>query len=48
MEVKYREGTSVTDHLSQMQGIMDQLLGMYIKFDDEVLAYVGLASLPEA
>lgn len=48
MQVKYQEGTTVADHLNEIQGIVDQLSGMGIKFDDEVLALMVLASLPES
>jgi len=48
MQVKYVEGTTVADHLNEIQGIVDQLSGMGIKFDDEVLALMVLATLPES
>ncbi|KAH7572945.1 hypothetical protein JRO89_XS03G0040500 [Xanthoceras sorbifolium] len=42
------EGTSIADHLNEMQGIFDQLSRMGINFDDEVFALMVLASLPES
>lgn len=37
MNLRYKEGTSISDHLNYFQGLLDQLSGMGIKFDDEVL-----------
>ncbi|KAF1897989.1 hypothetical protein Lal_00032751 [Lupinus albus] len=37
MNLRYKEGTSISDHLNEFQGLRDQLSGMSIKFDDEVL-----------
>lgn len=37
MNLRYKEGTSISDHLNDFQGLRDQLSGMSIKFDDEVL-----------
>ncbi|KAH7568362.1 hypothetical protein JRO89_XS07G0281800 [Xanthoceras sorbifolium] len=48
MQLKYKEGTSIADHLNEMQGILDQLSRMGINFDDEVFALMVLASLPES
>ena len=36
MTLRYRDGTQITDHLNTFQGIINQLAGMGIKFDDEV------------
>ncbi|CAL1406137.1 unnamed protein product [Linum trigynum] len=46
--MKYKEGTSLADHLNEIQGIVDQLSGMGIKMEDEVVALLVLASLPES
>ena len=46
--MKYREGTSMADHLNDMQGIIEQLSRMGINFDNETLALLVLASLPES
>ena len=46
--MKYREGTSMADHLNDMQGIVEQLSRMDINFDNETLALLVLASLPES
>ena len=48
MKIKYREGSSIADHLNEMQGIVDQLSGMGINFENEILALMVLASLPES
>ncbi|MDV3181216.1 MAG: hypothetical protein Q8830_03320, partial [Candidatus Phytoplasma australasiaticum] len=37
MEVKYQENTSVADHLNNIEGMVDQLSTMGIKFDDEII-----------
>ncbi|CAH9109494.1 unnamed protein product [Cuscuta epithymum] len=36
MSSKYHDGTLVTDHLNSFQGIINQLAGMGIKFEDEI------------
>ncbi|CAL1360546.1 unnamed protein product [Linum trigynum] len=46
--MKYKEGKSLADHLNEIQGIVDQLSGMGIKMEDEVVALLVLASLPES
>ncbi|CAL1399745.1 unnamed protein product [Linum trigynum] len=46
--MKYNEETSLADHLNEIQGIVDQLSGMGIKMEDEVIALLVLASLPES
>ena len=47
VQVKYKEGTSLPDHLNEMEGIQDQLSRMGVKLDDEVFALLVLASLPQ-
>ena len=48
MQLKYNEGTSVADHLNEFQGVIDQLTGMGIKFDDEIIGLWILATLPDS
>ena len=48
MKIKYREGSSIADHLNEMQGIVDQLQGMGINFENETFALMVLASLPKS
>ncbi|GJR18120.1 putative RNA-directed DNA polymerase [Tanacetum coccineum] len=36
MRLKYTDGSPVTDHLNVFQGIINQLAGMGIKFEDEI------------
>ncbi|KAJ0083216.1 hypothetical protein Patl1_31100 [Pistacia atlantica] len=44
MNLKYRDDTTIIDHLNDMQGIVDQLAIMKISFEDEVLALWLLGS----
>jgi len=37
MNLRYRENSSISDHLDEFQGLLDRLSGMGIKFDDEVM-----------
>ena len=37
MSLKYQDGIAMTDHLNTFQGIINQLIGMNIKFENEVL-----------
>ncbi|KAK8564664.1 hypothetical protein V6N12_058247 [Hibiscus sabdariffa] len=48
MALKYKEGTSTTDHVSEFQSVMNQLLGMGVKFDDEILGLWLLATLQDS
>ena len=48
VQTKYRDGSSVVDHLNELQGIMDELYGMGAKLDDELLGLFELMSLPES
>jgi len=34
MNLRYKEGTSISDHLSEFQGCFDQLSSMGVKFED--------------
>ena len=36
LALKYIDGTSMTDHLNNVQGIMNQLSAMGINFDEEI------------
>ena len=36
ISLKYQDGTPMTDHLNRFQGIINQLAGMNIKFEEEV------------
>ncbi|RDX85912.1 hypothetical protein CR513_32823, partial [Mucuna pruriens] len=44
----FKEDTSLSDHLNEFQGIIDQMSGMGIKFEDEILGLLLLNSLPES
>ncbi|RDX69415.1 hypothetical protein CR513_51473, partial [Mucuna pruriens] len=44
----FKEDTSLLDHLNEFQGTIDQMLGMGIKFEDEILRLLLLNSLPES
>ena len=48
VQVKYKEGTSLPDHLNEMEGIHDQLSRMRVTLEDEVFALLVLASLPQS
>jgi len=48
MNLRYMENSSIFDHLNEFQGLLDQLLGMGIKFDDEVMGLWLLNTLPES
>jgi len=45
LALKYIDGTSMTDHLNNFQGIMNQLSVMGIKFDEEIQGLLLLGSL---
>ena len=47
MNLKYREGAPVTDHVNAFQDIINQLSLMGISFEDEVRALLLLGSLPD-
>ncbi|RDX90437.1 hypothetical protein CR513_27693, partial [Mucuna pruriens] len=44
----FKEGTSLSDHLNKFQEIIDQMSGMGIKFEDEILGSLLLNYLPES
>ncbi|RDX97970.1 hypothetical protein CR513_19187, partial [Mucuna pruriens] len=46
--LKFKEGISLSDHLNEFQWIIDQMSGMSIKFEDEILGLLLLNSLPES
>ncbi|RDX93346.1 hypothetical protein CR513_24405, partial [Mucuna pruriens] len=48
VSLKLKEGTSLSDHLNEFQGIIDQMSRMGIKFEDEILRLLLLNSLPES
>ncbi|KAK8601314.1 hypothetical protein V6N12_051151 [Hibiscus sabdariffa] len=48
MTLKYKEGTSTVDHVSEFQSVMNHLLGMGVKFDNEILGLWLLATLPDS
>ena len=45
LALKYIDGTSMTDHLNNFQGIMNQLSAMGINFDEEIQGLLLLGSL---
>ena len=45
---KYKEGTSIAEHLNEIKSIVNQLTAMKITFDDELQALLLLSSLPES
>ncbi|RDX89868.1 hypothetical protein CR513_28338, partial [Mucuna pruriens] len=48
VSLKFKEDTSLSNHLNEFQGIIDQMSGMGIKFEDEILGLLLLNSLPES
>ncbi|KAJ0865779.1 putative RNA-directed DNA polymerase [Helianthus annuus] len=48
INLKYNDGTPVSDHLNVFQGIINQLAGMGIKFEDEVQGLWLLGTLPDS
>ncbi|RDY06555.1 hypothetical protein CR513_09432, partial [Mucuna pruriens] len=48
MSLKFKEDTSLLNHLNEFQRILDQMLGIDIKFEDEILGLLLLNSLPES
>ncbi|RDX94958.1 hypothetical protein CR513_22583, partial [Mucuna pruriens] len=48
VSLKFKEGTSLSNHLNELQGIIDQMSRMGIKFEDEILGLLLLNSLPES
>ncbi|KAL6314361.1 hypothetical protein AAG906_021191 [Vitis piasezkii] len=48
MSLKYQDGTPMTDHLNTFQGIINQLAGMNIKFEEEVQGLWLLGTLPDS
>jgi len=46
MNLKYKKGASIFDHLSQFKGYFDQLSSMGVKFKDEILGLWLLNTLP--
>ncbi|GJR64775.1 putative RNA-directed DNA polymerase [Tanacetum coccineum] len=47
MRLKYTDGSLITDHLNAFQGIINQLAGMGIKFEDEIQGLWLLGTLPD-
>jgi len=39
MNLRYKEGMSISDHLSEFQGCFDQLSSIGVKFEDEILGF---------
>ncbi|RDY10897.1 hypothetical protein CR513_04516, partial [Mucuna pruriens] len=48
VSLKFKEDTFLSDHLNEFQGILDQMLGMGIKFEYEILGLLLLNSLLES
>ncbi|RDY11961.1 hypothetical protein CR513_03299, partial [Mucuna pruriens] len=44
----FKECTSLSNHLNEFEGIIDQMLRMGIKFEDEILGLLLLNFLPES
>ncbi|RDX60172.1 hypothetical protein CR513_61713, partial [Mucuna pruriens] len=48
VSLKFMEDTSLSNHLNEFQGIINQMSGMSIKFEDEILGLLLLNFLPES
>ena len=48
LSLKYHDGSPMTDHLNNFQGIMNQLFVVGIKFDEELQGLLLLGSLPDS
>ena len=48
MTFKYKEGSPILDHINDFLGIIDQLSGMGINFDDEIQGLWLLNTLPDS
>ncbi|KAK9006732.1 hypothetical protein V6N11_019066 [Hibiscus sabdariffa] len=48
MVLKYKEGMSIANHVSQFQSVMNSFLGMGVKYDDEILGLWLLATLSDS
>ena len=48
ISLKYQDGTPMTYHLNAFQGIINQLAGMNIKFEEEVQGLWLLGTLPDS
>ena len=48
LSLKYHDGSPMTDHLNNFQGIMNQLSAMGIKFDEEIQGLLLLGFLPDS
>ena len=48
MNLKYKDGNSVAEHLSNFQGLLNEFSTMKLELDDEVHALLLLSSLPDS
>ena len=48
MALRYKDGTSVADHVSEFQSCLTPLLNMGVKLDDEIIGLWLLATLPDS
>lgn len=48
VNLKYKEGSSIAEHLNEMQSVINQLSSMKMTIDDEMQALLLLSSLPDS
>ena len=48
VRLRYQDGSSIVEHLSVFQGLINQTVSLQIPSADEVLALVLLGSLPDS
>ena len=48
MNIRYKEGRPISDHINDFEGVLDQLSGMSVKFDEEIQGLWLLNTLPDS
>jgi hypothetical protein len=48
VNLKYKDGKSVTEHLSNFQGLLNELSTIKLVLDDEVQSLLMLSSFPDS
>ena len=48
VNLKYKDGRNVAEHLNDFQGLINQLATMNMMLDDELRALLLLSSLPDS
>ena len=48
VNLKYKDGKNMVEHISSFQGITNKLVAMKMNIDDEIQASLLLSSLPDS